>query len=115
MQVRISSHILDSVSGSHAAGIRCQLFRLGDSRQLIFDVDADHEGRILESVEIDDASRGVEFELVLHGADYFAARGLASKSPVKCVVLRLAMDDGRARYHLPVMLSPHSCSTWWSG
>ena len=105
----------NSVSGSHAAGIRCQLFRLGEPRQLIFDVNADHEGRIIESVEIDDANRGAEFELVLHGTDYFASRGLASKSPLRRVVLRFTMDDGNARYHLPVMLAPHSYSTWWSG
>ena len=54
-------------------------------------------------------------ELVLHGADFFAARGIAQATPVKTVVLRFAMDDDRRRYHLPVMLSPHSYSAWWSG
>ncbi len=111
----VSSHILDSVAGDHAAGIRCQLFQLGEQRRLLFDVSADVEGRIAETVNIDETNRGAEFELVLHGAEYFAARGIEQTAPIKTVVLRLTMDDDERRYHLPVMLSPHSYSTWWSG
>ena len=110
----VSSHILDSVNGSHAAGIRCQLFRPGEARQLLFDVQADGEGRIAETVTIDDDNRGTEFEFVIHGADYFSGRGHAAESIVNTVVIRFTMDDDSRRYHLPVMLSPHSYSTWWS-
>ena len=111
----VSSHILDSVSGKSAVGIRSQLFQLdGSDKQLVFDVTADDEGRIVETVEINDSNRGCELELVFHGRDYFA-RSLATDSMVKTVVLRFAMDDDQRRYHLPIMLSPHSYSTWWSG
>ena len=113
----VSSHILDSVSGKSAVGIRSQLFQLSveGERRLVFDVNADREGRIAESIEIDDSNRGSEFELVFHGNDYFAAQSLAGDSVVKTVVIRFVMDDDSRRYHLPVMLSPHSYSTWWSG
>ena len=112
----VSSHILDSVSGAHAAGIRCQLFRLdGDRRRPVFDVTADAEGRIAERVEVGDAGGGAEFELVIHGADYFAAQGRAMPSSVSTVVLRFVIDDDARRYHLPVMLAPHAYSACWSG
>jgi 5-hydroxyisourate hydrolase-like protein (transthyretin family) len=112
----VSSHILDSVSGKSAVGIRSQLYQLGNDteRQLVFDVIANQEGRIVESVTIDETNRGREFELVFHGADYFAAQGLAAASMVTQVVIRFVMDDDQKRCHLPVMLSPHSYSTWWS-
>lgn len=112
----VSSHILDSVSGKSAVAIRGQLFRLeGEAaRHLVFDVVADDEGRIAESVDIDDSNRGSEFELVFHGRDYFAGQSLAVDSMVNTVVIRFVMDDNARRYHLPVMLSPHSYSTWWS-
>jgi 5-hydroxyisourate hydrolase len=108
----VSSHILDSVSGKSAAGIRCQLFRIDDGavRQPVFDVNADAEGRINETVAINEGNIGGEFELVMHAADYFDA----ADSVVPCVVLRLVIDDANRRYHLPVMLSPNSYSTWWS-
>ena len=111
---RISSHVLDSVRGSHAAGIRCQLFRLGDDRQLVFDVVADDEGRIAEEIAIEAGKPAVEFELVLHSVDYFSAQGMAVDSALKTVVLRFVVEDPDARYHMPVMLAPHAYSAWWS-
>lgn len=112
----VSSHILDSVSGKSAVGIRSQLFQLvsDTERRLVFDVNADREGRIAEAVVIDDAIIGCEFELVFHGRDYFNARSVGTESMVKTVVIRFTMAEDK-RYHLPVMLSPHSYSTWWSG
>ncbi len=108
---RVSSHILDSVAGTHAAGIRCELFRLGPERCRIFDVSADTEGRVAETVKLGEPG---EFELVIHAADYFAARGIGRPTTLTAVVLRFSMDDDTRRYHLPVMLAPHSYSTWWS-
>jgi len=107
----ISSHILDSVSGISAVGIRCQLFQLdGDLRQPVFDVLADAEGRISETVTVDADDPGSEFELVMHAGDYFGA----IDALVPCVVIRFVIDDDCRRYHMPVMLAPHSYSTWWS-
>jgi len=108
----VSSHILDSVSGGSASGIRCELFQLmGDSPgQRVFDVVADHEGRISESVDIDSSNLGCQFELVMHASDYFSLQ----KAVVESVVIRFVISDVDRRYHLPVMLSPHSYSTWWS-
>ena len=108
----VSSHILDSVSGGSAAGIRCELFQLqaDSSKQIVFEVIADAEGRISETVLIDDSSIGGEFELVFHAADYFGV----DKAVVPGVVIRFVIGDVEKRYHLPVMLAPHSYSTWWS-
>jgi 5-hydroxyisourate hydrolase len=108
----VSSHILDSTKGRSAAGIRCQLLRLTpvEQRQVVFDVIADHEGRISETVPIDDDALGCEFELVMHAAEYFQA----DMAVVPVVVIRFIIGDADKRYHMPVMLSPHSYSTWWS-
>jgi len=108
----ISSHILDSVSGRSAAGIRCQLLQLqqGEPRQVVFDVTADHEGRISETLPLDEGNIGSEFELVVHAAEYFQSE----TAVVAAVVIRFIVNDADRRYHLPIMLSPHSYSTWWS-
>jgi len=112
----VSSHILDSLRGDHATGIRCQLFRLNKESdwQLVFDVKADDEGRISESVEIEKANRDAKFELVIHNAAYFSMQSIEDESMVETIVIRFAMTDSHKRYHMPVMLSPHSYSTWWS-
>ena len=111
----VSSHILDSVTGASASGIRVQLLqRSNGGESVVFDVNADAEGRIAESVEINESNIDAEFELVMHAADYFSTQGVTGDSMVRQVVIRLTMDDDQRRYHLPVMLSPHSYSTWWS-
>ncbi len=112
--VAVSSHVLDSLRGTHAAGIRCVLQRIeGDSRRPVFDIIADAEGRILQEITLADGDAGSEFELVLHAAEYFAAQGITSPGCVREVVIRFVVGQVR-RYHLPVMLAPHSYSTWWS-
>jgi 5-hydroxyisourate hydrolase len=113
----VSSHILDTVSGVSAMGIQVQLFRIsGDQRKLLFDVRASDEGRIIESIELSASDTKCEYELVFHGAAYFSTQPCPadSNSCMKVVVLRFSMSDPDKRYHMPVMLSPHSYSVWWS-
>jgi 5-hydroxyisourate hydrolase len=113
----VSSHILDSVAGGSAVGIRVVLYKLihEDIKEKIFDVTADGEGRVLESVEPGKADKSAQFELVFHSADYFAAHDLpeANGTCMKTVVLRFTMADRNKRYHMPVMLAPHSYSVSW--
>jgi 5-hydroxyisourate hydrolase len=111
----ISSHILDTVSGASAIGIRAELFKIdGDARQRLFEVNANEEGRVLEEVDIGTDSSSTEYELVFYAADYFLAAGRPAPAYQKVVVLRFSMPDKSRKYHMPIMLSPHSYSVWWS-
>ena len=113
----VSSHILDSVVGGSAVGIRVVLYKLLDesAKQKIFDVTADGEGRIVETVDPGKADKSALYELVFHSADYFAGYDIpgANHSTMKTVVLRFTMSDRNKRYHMPVMLAPHSYSVCW--
>lgn len=104
----VSSHILDSVTGQSAVGIRVELVCISSegNRQTVFDILSDKEGRISELVDAQDS----EYELIFHLADYFPV----DQPSVAHVVIRFAMHNNDKRYHMPVMLSPHSYSTWWS-
>jgi len=117
----VSSHILDSVVGDHARGIRVQLFRLSESadKEPVFDTHADQDGRIAEEVNVD---RSSEYELVFHSAAYFARRAdycnplpADGRQIIRVVVVRLTLPDAATKYHLPLVLSPHSYTIWWSG
>ncbi|MGB1251573.1 MAG: hydroxyisourate hydrolase [Candidatus Promineifilaceae bacterium] len=111
----VSSHVLDSVSGDHAKGIRIACFALtGATRELLFDVIADQQGRIAEEVVL--ISAETQHELVFHTADYFAAQSNAptARQTINEVVVRFTIDEPNGRTHIPMMLSPHSYSIWWS-
>ncbi len=112
----ISSHILDSVSGDHASGIRIECLKrqangVSDS---LFNVYANEEGRISESIEID---VGDEVQLHIFAQEYFDRGPLVytSEQTMPVIVVQLKLMDTSATYHVPIMLSPHAYSVWWSG
>jgi len=112
----LSSHTLNAVDGTHAGGIRVELIRVDPSggRVQVLATETDAGGRFQETVEAPDpASR---YELVLQTGAYFAARGIPREGAqtVEEVVIRFAMPDPEARYHMPLILSPNGYSVWWS-
>ncbi len=115
----VSSHVLDAVTGAHAGEVRVECRRLAadGTRQTIFDVHSGQDGRISETVDLDVGEPADVFELVFYSGEYFARQQLptADRQPVRRVVIRLAMPDPEARYHVPVIVSPHGYSVWWSG
>ncbi|MEM7347632.1 MAG: hydroxyisourate hydrolase [Chloroflexota bacterium] len=113
----ISSHVLDSVIGDHARHIRIECFRLSDtSKEKLFDVIANEQGRITEPVETGPADEDVSYELVFHSAAYFDAQPATpqARQIVETIVVRFIIPEDEEKIHIPVMLSPHSYSTWWS-
>jgi len=115
----ISSHVLDSVNGISASGIRVEFFQLsGDMlRNRLFETETDGEGRISETIDVSAGSIGAICELVFHTEGYFTGAGLPEDPGqiMDSVVVRISLPDPDARYHIPVVLSPHSYTVWWSG
>ncbi len=106
--VTVSSHILDSVTGLTVAGIRVELVCIvsENERLTVFDILSDKDGRISESVD----AQNCEYELIFHTGEYFSV----DHSPVTRASIHFNMHGNRKRYHMPMMLAPHSHSLWWS-
>ena len=112
----LSSHTLNSVDGDHAGPIRIEIFCIhGDgSRTKLLETSTDEGGRF--QIEIETCGADARYEMVVHSGAYFAARGPALKGMriLEEVVIRFAMPDPAARYHIPMMLAPNSYSAWFS-
>jgi len=112
----ISSHILDSLLGDHAQKIRvaCHHIRPDGPRTLMFDTQASQEGRIKQNVELPAEE---EVELSVFSREYFETRHNVRESGqiVSTVIVRLTLKGADDVHHIPIMLSPHSYSVWWSG
>ncbi len=112
----LSSHVLDSISGKSAIDFRVQLFRIGANGQQeqVFDVVSDQEGRIAEQLQIGEKEQ--KFELVFHTRDYIEREhGVQiANQPLSTAVIHLHLSDREQRYHIPLVLSPHSYTVWWS-
>jgi 5-hydroxyisourate hydrolase len=113
---RLSTHILDTVAGGPAAGVRVELFRIGDSgaRDLIVGVVTNHDGRTDAPLLTGDAMRVGAYELSFHMGDYFrAAKAKMSDPPFLDVIpLRFQIADANGHYHVPLLASPWSYSTY---
>jgi 5-hydroxyisourate hydrolase len=112
---KLTTHVLDTAHGQPGSGIRIELFRLeGEVRHGLKQTLSNADGRCSEPLlEGADFTNG-EYELVFHAGDYFAAVGLTLPTPrfVDRVVLRFGVADSRAHYHVPLLVSPWSYSTY---
>ena len=114
----ITSHVLNAVNGTHAGGVRVDCRRIGDDgrAESVFSVESGADGRITGAVDVDGADEGRVYELVFHTGEYFDRVGLVEQARIMPeVVFRLRLPEPEARYHVPVIVSPHGYSVWWSG
>ena len=112
----LSSHVLDATNGTSAVDFRVQLYRVyeDEERELVFDIVSDQEGRITE--ELDLAEEPVDYELVFHTREYLErVHGIQKvNQPMSVALMRVSLSKREKRYHIPLVLSPHSYTVWWS-
>ena len=112
---RLSTHVLDLCRGGPAWGIRIELYRVtGDRRELIRAATTNRDGRTDEPLLSADSLPGGVFELVFHAAEYFRAVGTPLADPpfLDRVAIRFGIDPAAGSYHVPLLLSPYSYSTY---
>jgi 5-hydroxyisourate hydrolase len=113
----VTTHLLNSVLGTHAGGVGIELLRIEPSgvRTVMFERETDVGGRLAATVKIEKEAPA-EYELVLQTGNYFSAQSLPqpTKQIVKEVVIRFSIPDPDANYHIPLMIAPNSYSVWWS-
>jgi 5-hydroxyisourate hydrolase len=112
---RISTHVLDTVKGGPAAGVRVDLYRLGtQGREHCATAVTDADGRTAEPLlSADRISPGV-YELVFAAGDYLRTSDLISSEPpfLDEIVIRFGVADETGKYHVPLLLAPHGYSTY---
>jgi len=108
----ISSHTLNGNDGTHAAGVAVTLTDLRNQK-ILFSTATDDAGRLSQSIELDSLPTDT-YELTFRTGDYWRNHGVSHTQIIEEIVLRLKMPDVKARYHLPIIFSPNSYSTWAS-
>jgi 5-hydroxyisourate hydrolase len=72
------------------------------------------DGRTLEPLASGDAITVGLYELTFHVADYFRRAGVSLTTPpfLGDIVIRIGIADAQGRYHVPLLVSPYSYSTY---
>lgn len=111
----LTTHVLDSAHGCPGHNIAVKLYRVdGEDRELIAEARTNNDGRCDQPLLTgEDFVKGV-YELVFAAGTYYRNRGLELPEPafLDDVVLRFGIADESEHYHVPLLISPYSYSTY---
>ncbi len=102
----LSTHVLDTKRGRPAAGLKIELWSR-DRSEMIKTVLTNNDGRTDEPLLVGDEMKAGNYELLFHVGDYFGERSFLDEVPV-----RFTISDASAKYHVPLLVTPWSYSTY---
>ncbi|MCR9214483.1 MAG: hydroxyisourate hydrolase [Proteobacteria bacterium] len=112
---KLTTHVLDTASGVPGQDIKIELFLIADGkRSLLKTTRTNTDGRCDQPLlEGTDLSVGT-YELVFQAGDYFASKDQNLPKPrfLDEIVLRFGISDANDHYHVPLLVSPYSYSTY---
>ena len=110
---RLTTHILDTTRGTPAAGVSIRLFGLGDGRSLLASATSNGDGRTELPLLAEEAMKTGSYELEFDIGAYFAALAVSVDDPpfLDTVVIRFSIR-AEDNYHVPLLVSPWSYSTY---
>jgi 5-hydroxyisourate hydrolase len=111
----ITTHVLDSNRGRPVSGVRIDLsMKQGESWILVKSVTTNQDGRTDAPVVRPEDARLGEYELVFHVDEYFRSQaGAGDPAPfVDRPAVRFSIFDVKQHYHVPMLCTPGSCTTY---
>ena len=112
----LTTHILDVTTGRPAEGVRVELYEfvVPSQRKLVADVMTNADGRTDKPLVTADQARAGQFELIFHAGDYFRRQRAELADPpfLDLIPIRFGLADPQAHYHVPLLVSPWSYSTY---
>ena len=102
----LTTHVLDTMRGCPAAGMKIELWSL-DQSKLLTTVETNADGRTESPLLAEDEMTAGNFELIFFVGDYFGERRFLDRVPVRFVI-----SDAAAKYHVPLLVSPWAYSTY---
>ncbi len=111
----LSTHVLDTMHGCPAAGMAVSLYTTdGEVATLVRRFVLNHDGRSDGPLYDNNSLKKGTYRLVFDVAGYFSAKGIQLPEPN--FLNRVALDFGIAHidqhYHVPLLVSPWSYSTY---
>jgi 5-hydroxyisourate hydrolase len=115
MSAKLGTHVLDTAHGCPAQGMKIELWSLaGEERTLITTAKTNADGRTDVPLLSADEMKTGQYEIVFFVGDYFAAKSptLPKIRFLDKVPVRFGIADAGASYHVPLLCSPWSYSTY---
>jgi len=103
---RLTTHVLDTAQGRPAAGLNIELWSI-DHSKLLKTARTNADGRIDSPLLSGDEMVAGTYELIFKVGDYFNDATFLDNVPV-----RFKISDPAAAYHVPLLVTPWSYTTY---
>ena len=111
----LTTHVLDTASGKPGEGIKIEFSVLeGESYKLLATVTTNADGRNAQPLLTPENMKAGKYQLVFYIGEYFAKQGTVLPNPpfLEKAVIQFGMADATAHYHVPILASPWSYTTY---
>jgi 5-hydroxyisourate hydrolase len=112
---KLSTHVLDTAQGKPGAGVQVELYAIeAGQHTLLKRAFTNADGRCTAPLLEGEALRVGQYELVFAAGDYFTAQGVALPHPrfIDRVTIAFGVADAAQNYHVPLVVTPWSYSTY---
>jgi 5-hydroxyisourate hydrolase len=112
---KLTTHVLNVTAGIPAAGMRLELHQVGaDGPRLLTQNRTNEDGRCASPLLEGASLRSGRYTLTFHVAEYFRAQGVQLPEPpfLDEVVIQFGVANPEQNYHVPLLVSPWSYSTY---
>ncbi|MFL2894031.1 MAG: hydroxyisourate hydrolase [Candidatus Pelagibacter sp.] len=111
---KLTTHVLDIYSGKPGKGIKVELFYInGQERSKLNSIVLNSDGRSDAPLVEKDKFKNGKYELVFYIGEYFKNILKSETTPfLDDVVIRFGISKNNEHYHVPLLVSPWSYSTY---
>ena len=111
---KLTTHVLDVFSGKPGKGIKVELYFIeGKKKEKINSFQLNNDGRADKPLAENENFKVGKYELVFFVGDYFKNITKLEEIPfLDEVVIRFGISNNNEHYHVPLLVSPWSYSTY---
>tara|TARA_B100001093_G_C26821329_1_gene1012008 strand:- start:1175 stop:1525 length:351 start_codon:yes stop_codon:yes gene_type:complete len=111
---KLTTHVLDVYSGKPAKGVKVELFFINnDVKEKITSIILNDDGRSEKPLVKDEEFKKGKYEIVFFIGDYF--KKITHQDGLQFlddVIVRFGISNNKENYHVPLLVSPWSYSTY---
>ena len=110
---KLTTHCLDTFSGKPAKGIKVDIYTVSGKKEKINSTTLNNNGRSDKALLEGSNFKEGEYELVFFVGNYFKNIPNLPKIPfLNEVTIRFGVSNSKEHYHVPLLVSPWSYSTY---
>lgn len=113
---KLTTHVLDTAHGIPAANLAIELWAVSESgeKTLLKTVRTNQDGRTDAPLLVGEELQPQTYELVFQAGDYFTRQFEQLPDPLflNRIPIQFSIADSNAHYHVPLLASPWSYSTY---